>query len=124
MSVDWRFKKWLAVEKDIYKPIELQQLIEEKENVHLSLQSISALINGKPNALRLKTIQVLCNALDCKLSDFCDVVPDEVRQRSARAAVGEHPRRLYSKTPRVEILEEAFFPSARDFRDGEDEQAT
>ena len=68
-------KKWLAVERDIYRPSELQALLAEKAGVQLSLQAVSALINGKPNALRVQTIQALCNALNCKLSDFCEVCP-------------------------------------------------
>jgi DNA-binding Xre family transcriptional regulator len=76
MAIVWNLKKWLAVNRDIYRASELQLLIAEKAGVRLSLQAISAIINGQPSALRLQTIQALCNALDCKLSDFCDVLPD------------------------------------------------
>jgi DNA-binding Xre family transcriptional regulator len=72
----WNLKKWLAVNRDIYRPSELQLLIAEKVGVRLSLQAISAIINGQPSALRLQTIQALCTALNCKLSEFCDVLPD------------------------------------------------
>ena len=95
MAVVWNLKKWLAVERDIYRPSELQTLLIEKAGIQLSLQAISALINGTPNALRLQTIQALCNALDCKLSDFCDVVPDAPREQRRRKAAGEAPVRLY-----------------------------
>jgi DNA-binding Xre family transcriptional regulator len=96
MPVVWNLKKWLAVERDIYRPSELQTLLAEKAGVELSLQAISALVNGTPNALRLQTIQALCNALDCKLSDFCDVLPDIAKeQEKHRKAVGGTPVRLY-----------------------------
>ncbi len=91
MAIVWNLKKWLAVNRDIYRATELQLLIAERAGVRLSLQAISAIINGQPSALRLQTIQALCNALDCKLSDFCDVLPDaqdgRKQKRAAASAV-------------------------------------
>lgn len=92
MAIVWNLKKWLAVNRDIYRASEVQLLVAEKAGVRLSLQAISAIINGQPSALRLQTIQALCNALDCKLSDFCDVLPDtrgrsQEESRERRAAV-------------------------------------
>jgi LacI family transcriptional regulator len=94
MPVVWNLKKWLAVEHDIYRPSELQALLKEKAGVQLSLQAISALFNGRPTALRLQTMQALCNALGCKLSDFCDVLPDRAGV-TAEGRGKEIPRRLY-----------------------------
>lgn len=82
MPVQWNLKQWLAVKHQIYRPSELQPLLEEKAGLQLSLQAISSLLNNVPNALRLSTIQALCNALDCTLSDFCEVVPDLSEYRS------------------------------------------
>ena len=76
MPVRWNLKRWLAIERDIYRPSELHTLLVTKTDVKLSLQAVSTLVNGTPGALRLRTIQALCNALDCKLSDFCEVFPD------------------------------------------------
>ena len=87
MPIVWNLKKWLAVERDIYRPSELQALLAEKAGVQLSLQAVSALINGKPNALRLQTIQALCNALNCKLSDFCEVLPDSAQEQQKQRKV-------------------------------------
>jgi DNA-binding Xre family transcriptional regulator len=96
MALIWNLKKWLAVERDIYRPSELQTLLAEKAGVHISLQALSALINGTPNALRLQTIQALCTALDCKLSDFCEVRPETAQeQQKQRKAAGGRPVRLY-----------------------------
>jgi DNA-binding Xre family transcriptional regulator len=76
MTVQWNLKRWLAIERNIYRPSELRALLLTKTDVKLSLQAVSSLVNGTPGALRLRTIQALCNALDCKLSDFCEVFPD------------------------------------------------
>lgn len=90
MPVIWSLKKWLAVEHDIYRPSELQALLAERVDVHLSLQAISTLINSTPQALRMSTVQALCNALNCKVSDFFDVAPDVMKeQKTRRKAVGD-----------------------------------
>lgn len=98
MPLIWNLKKWLAVEHDIYRPSELQQVLADKAGVQLSVQALSALTNGKPEAFRVQTIQALCDALGCKLSDFCDITPnlssvkDQSRQRKA---AGGEVRSLY-----------------------------
>jgi DNA-binding Xre family transcriptional regulator len=91
MAIVWNLKKWLAVNRDIYRASEVQLLLAEKAGVRLSLQAISAIINEQPSALRLQTIQALCNALDCKLSDFCDVLPDTPALRKQKAAATAVP---------------------------------
>src|SRR5260221_2821378 len=109
MPILWNLKKWLAVERDIYRPSELQALIAEKAGVQLSLQAVSALINGKPNALRLQTIQALCNALDCELNDFCRVLPDsDSEQQKQRRVAGDTPVRLYGSKERSRNEESIF----------------
>jgi DNA-binding Xre family transcriptional regulator len=122
MPIVWTLKKWLAVERDIYRPSQVQVLLMEKAGVQLSLQAVSALINGKPHALRLQTIQALCTALDCKLSDFCEVLPDTAtEQHRQRKAAGTPPVRLYGgKDTRQE--QASIFPDPHQFLEGTAEQ--
>lgn len=95
MALIWNLRKWLAVERDIYKPSQLQALIREKTGVELSLQALSALMTEQPSALRIQTIQTLCDALECDLHAFCNVTPTQNTGRHSRQkAVGE-TRRLY-----------------------------
>lgn len=124
MPVEWNLKKWLAVERDIYRPSELQALIVEKTGVHLSLQAVSALVNGKPSAVRFQTIEVLCHALDCHLCDFCDVSPPLVKeQQKQRKVVGEAPRRLYgAKASKETKKTESIFPDPRPKRNAENDR--
>jgi DNA-binding Xre family transcriptional regulator len=122
MPVIWNLKKWLAVERDIYRPSELQAVLAQNAGVQLSLQAISALINGKPNALRLQTIQALCNALDCKLSDFCEVLPDAPKERQRRRKVaGEAAVRLYGSKETAKN-EESIFPDPHQYLDPKKDQ--
>jgi DNA-binding Xre family transcriptional regulator len=122
MPIVWNLKKWLAVERDIYRPSELQALLAEKAGVQLSMQAISALINGKPHALRLQTIQALCNALDCKLSDFCEVLPDTAKeQQKQRKVAGGTPVRLYgAKEPSK--IQESIFPDPHQYMETKNSQ--
>ncbi len=77
MPIQWKLKQWLAINRQIYRPSELQALLEEKTGTQLSWQAIASLLNNVPGALRLSTIQALCNALNCTLSDLCEVLPDQ-----------------------------------------------
>ncbi len=86
MPVQWNLKQWLAIHHQIYRSSELQLLLEEKAGIQLSLQAISSLLNNVPGALRLSTIQALCNALGCTLSDFCEVLPDQSHIQAQEAS--------------------------------------
>lgn len=44
MLVQCYLKKWLAVERNIYRPSELQALLSAKARLQLSLQVVSTLI--------------------------------------------------------------------------------
>jgi DNA-binding Xre family transcriptional regulator len=102
MPVVWKLKKWLAVERDIYRPSELQTLLAEKAGVQLSIQALSALINSTPGGLRFQTVQALCNALNCELSDFCRVLPDSEEELAARGkGAGDAPAPLYRSRKRT-----------------------
>ncbi len=122
MPILWNLKKWLAVERDIYRPSQLQVLLAEKAGVQLSLQAISTLINGTPNALRLQTIQALCNALDCKLSDFCEVLPEtEKAQQKQRKVANRTPVRLYGSKESASN-QESIFPDPRRYQETKNAQ--
>lgn len=115
MPVVWNLKKWLVVERNIYRPSELQALIIEKTGVHLSLQAISSLVNGKPSSMRFQTMQVICNALECDVNDFFNIKADsEKEQKEQRRVVGKSPKRLYGKNTKQEKQKPmSLFPDPR-----------
>lgn len=41
MPVIWNLKKWLVLEHNIYRPVDLQKLIEEKAGVKLGYQQLA-----------------------------------------------------------------------------------
>jgi DNA-binding Xre family transcriptional regulator len=109
MPLVWNLRKWLAVNRDIYRPVDLQKLIAEKAGVHLSLQAVSALMQQNPSALRIATLEALCTALDCKASDFFDVLPlSQEEQRSKLRVAGDAPTPLYGAKKPEPPLESPF----------------
>ncbi len=99
MPLVWNLRKWLAVNRDIYRPVDLQKLIAEKAGVQISLQAISALMQSHPSALRIATLEALCTALECKASEFFDVLPsDPQAQKSQQKVAGDTP----TKRPLIE----------------------
>jgi len=121
MPVEWNLKKWLVIERNIYRPSELQALIAEKTGVHLSLQAISALVNGKPSSMRFQTMQVVCNALDCNVCEFFSIAPDSAKeQQKQRKVAGGSPKRLYGgKVTKVDKKPDSIFPDPRPSRNNE-----
>lgn len=86
MAIQWRLKT-LAAERGIYRAKDLQRKITEATGVIISLQNVCNLLKGKPQSIRLHTVEIICTALDCKMADFCNVSPkkfdvDKIRKLS------------------------------------------
>jgi DNA-binding Xre family transcriptional regulator len=116
MPLVWNLRKWLAVNRDIYQPVDLQKLIAEKAGVQLSLQAISALMKSNPSALRIATLEALCIALDCKASDFFDVLPPSPQEQQKRVA-GDAPTPLYGGAKEPKQQPESPFPDPYQYKD-------
>ena len=85
----------MAREHGLYRASDLRQRIVEKTGIVISLQNLCNLINHKPPSLRLKTIEILCTALDCSLADLCEVKPgkfdrDKVQKLSYQTTPNKH----------------------------------
>jgi DNA-binding Xre family transcriptional regulator len=89
--VVWNFRVWLAKEHEIFSPTQLQKVLVERAGVRLSLQALSSLMKSRPGAIRFQTMQAICTALNCRLSDFCQMTPDA---QFGRPNAGD-PKRLY-----------------------------
>jgi DNA-binding Xre family transcriptional regulator len=116
MAIVWNLRKWLAVNRDIYRPSELQALLIRETGIQLSLQAISALLSNKPQALRMQTVQALCNALNCNLSDFCDVLPDPAEERRQRKTVNASAQLYGGKSKASSHEDESIFPDPKRFK--------
>jgi len=46
------------------------------EIIGITLPNLSILKTGKAKAIRFSTLEAICNALDCEVSDILEYVPD------------------------------------------------
>jgi hypothetical protein len=79
MSLIWTPRKELVMRKELYRPVDFRALLAE-HGLPLSLPAVIALFSKTPRAFRVRTLQGICNALNCRLSDFCDIEPDPPAQ--------------------------------------------
>ena len=79
MAVNWQLKTYLARNHGIYRPTDLQALVVKKTKVLISLANLSKLLGHKPASVKLKTMELICTALACDLSDFCEVKPSKAK---------------------------------------------
>ena len=47
------------------------------EIIGITLSNLSILKTGKAKAIRFSTLEAICNALDCEVSDILEYVPDD-----------------------------------------------
>ena len=91
MAINWHLKTYLARKHGIYRPTDLQALVVKKTNVLISLPSISKIINNKPAAIKLRTMELICTALGCDLNEFCQIRP----------STNQRPDKLKKLSPRT-----------------------
>lgn len=75
MAISWRLKTYLATKYGIYSAVALQRRVTEATGVVISAQNLRAYLNEKPKLIPLRTIELICTALQCELSAFCEVKP-------------------------------------------------
>jgi putative transcriptional regulator len=77
--ISYRLKTYLSKKHGVHKLIDLQKIISSKTGIVISTQNLSTLVNGKPIQLRLSTMELICSALSCKLSDILEIKPREFK---------------------------------------------
>lgn len=92
MAISWRLRTYLATKHGIYNPSAFQKRIVKKTGVLISTQNLCNYLNGKPKAIRLKTVELIVTALECDLSDFLEIKPLDT-------PVGETKKLSYQNTP-------------------------
>jgi DNA-binding Xre family transcriptional regulator len=93
MAINWRLKTYLSTTHSIYTIVDLKKLISKRTGIVISLQNLSNIVNKRPKQIRLETIEIICSALDCQLSDFLEV-------RSKKFSKYQDKKKLsYKNTP-------------------------
>jgi DNA-binding Xre family transcriptional regulator len=93
MAISWRLKTYLATKHGIYHATCLQKRIVKKTGVLISAQNLGNYLNGKPKSIRLKTVQLIVTSLECNLSDFFEIKPEDT------SSVNETKKLSYQNTP-------------------------
>jgi len=79
MAIQWHLKTYLATKHGIFTATALQRVIVKKTGVMISLPNLCRYLKRKPLQLRLETMELLCTALNCPLSEFFAIVPKKLR---------------------------------------------
>jgi DNA-binding Xre family transcriptional regulator len=77
MTIIWTLRHKLAVEYSIFAAAQLQEAIREKVGITIPLREVEQLMGNDPPAYaKIRTLQAICDTLECNLSDFCNVTTD------------------------------------------------
>lgn len=112
MAILWRLKTYLANKHGIFGAVKFQKKIVKETGVLISVQNLCNYLENKPKSIRLKTIEIICSALDCEMQDFCEVKPKPqvIKQN-------EEPQKLsYQNTPHNKRAVKQF-PNPKDYSD-------
>lgn len=107
MAINWQLKIFLAKKHGIFRPTDIQKSIVKSTNVLVSLSNISKLMNKRPASIRLTTVELICTAFDCSLSDILDIKPlSKKRHESVK-------KLSYKNTPNKGEMK---FPDPKDYQ--------
>lgn len=66
----------IVINLDIMMAKRKMSLGELAERVGITLANLSILKNNKAKAIRFSTLSAICKALDCKVEDIIEYIPD------------------------------------------------
>ena len=108
MAIHWRLKTYLATAHGIYHATTLQKRIVKRTGVLISVQNVRGYMNQKPKSIRLKTLELIVTALECRMSDFLEIKPAEI-------SIGETRKLSYQNTPFAKRAASQF-PDPKNYR--------
>ena len=83
MPLKWTLKQWLQTDRGLIittdRPLrhlkELQEKIKHRTGNKISLSILHNLLEKQPKTLDYRILQLICDAFQCQLKDFCSVKP-------------------------------------------------
>ncbi len=66
----------IVINLDVVMAKRKMSLGELSDKVGITLANLSILKNNKAKAIRFSTLDAICKALDCKIEDILEYVPD------------------------------------------------
>lgn len=67
----------IVVNIDIMLAKRKMSVTELSEKVGITISNISILKNNRAKAIRIETLDAICEALDCQPGDILEYIPDE-----------------------------------------------
>lgn len=67
----------IIINLDVMMAKRKMSLNQLSEKVGITLANLSILKNNKAKAIRFSTLDAICKALDCRVEDIMEYVPDE-----------------------------------------------
>ncbi len=67
----------IIINLDVMMAKRKMSLNQLSEKVGITLANLSILKNNKAKAIRFSTLDAICKALDCRVEDIVEYVPDE-----------------------------------------------
>ena len=67
----------IIINLDVMMAKRKRSLNQLSEKVGITLANLSILKNNKAKAIRFSTLDAICKALDCRVEDIVEYVPDE-----------------------------------------------
>lgn len=67
----------IVIHLDVMMAKRKMSLNELSEKVGITLANLSILKNNKAKAIRFSTLEAICQALDCSISDIMEYIPDK-----------------------------------------------
>lgn len=67
----------IVIHLDVMMAKRKMSLNELSDKVGITLANLSILKNNKAKAIRFSTLEAICQALDCSVSDIIEFVPDK-----------------------------------------------
>src|SRR3989339_144503 len=107
MAINWKLKTYLITIHAIYTLCDLQKIISQKTGVIISVQNLANMANKRPKQIRLETIELICSALNCKLSDILEIKPRQFKNTNDKKKLS------FKNTPNSKKSSK-FFPDPKD----------
>ena len=67
----------IVINLDVMMAKRKMSLNELSEKVGITLANLSILKNNKAKAIRFSTLDAICKALDCKVEDILEFIPEK-----------------------------------------------
>ena len=118
MGMKWRLREFLR-ERGMVRASQIRRTIEERTGYVRTEQAVCDLLNGPPLMLRVETMNAICEAFYCKLSDFCELIPDSASKPEVKIQTMVREQKSHENQPNGAVDFAAFFPDARKYSNSE-----